>query len=40
MSVEQKIREVMDGEVIQEWHHWCQWCGLRGKTIEIPRKKL
>ena len=25
----------IDGMPLKESYRWCQWCGLRGKTIEI-----
>lgn len=28
-------RPGLGGQIITEWYHWCQWCGLRGTTIEI-----
>lgn len=32
-------RAGIDGKPITEWFHWCQWCGLRGATMEIPPTK-
>jgi len=25
----------LPGSKTIEWHHWCQWCGLRGKTLQV-----
>lgn len=30
-----KPRVGLDGRPIKEWYHWCEWCGLRGTTIDV-----
>jgi hypothetical protein len=33
-----EVKIGLDGKPIVEWFHWCQWCGLRGKTTDFRSK--
>jgi hypothetical protein len=33
-----ELKRGLDGKPVYENYHWCQWCGLRGTTIEVERR--
>lgn len=39
MPVPHKTKIGLDGKPVIEWYHWCQWCGLRGNTLDLEATK-